>query len=212
MTSSRSKKIKPAKSSAQRTNTAPPGIPNAEKTLHNEEELNLRTKQLLKDRAMALAEEQTQEDEKLEHIEVVEFVLSWEHYGIDSSFIREVYPLKEFTPVPCTPDFVIGITNIRGQILSVIDIKKFFGLPDKGLTDLNRVIIVEAPRMELGILADRINGIRRIRCQDLQSQLPTLTGIRADFLRGVTEDRMVVLDVEKILNDSKIIVHEEVDV
>ncbi|HHS12741.1 MAG TPA: purine-binding chemotaxis protein CheW [bacterium] len=175
-------------------------------------EINPRTKQLLKERARALAEEQIDKDEKLEYIEVVEFVLSWEHYGMDSSFIREVHPLKEFTPVPCTPDFVVGISNIRGQILSIIDIKKFFGLPEKGLTDLNRVIIVETPRMELGILADRINGIRRIRIQDLQSQLPTLTGIRADYLRGVTGDRMVVLDVEKILNDSKIIIHEEVDV
>jgi len=212
MTSSRAKKSKPEKPSVPRSKKIPSGIKDAKIPLNNEMEINPRTKQLLKERARALAEEQIDKDEKLEYIEVVEFVLSWEHYGMDSSFIREVHPLKEFTPVPCTPDFVVGISNIRGQILSIIDIKKFFGLPEKGLTDLNRVIIVETPRMELGILADRINGIRRIRIQDLQSQLPTLTGIRADYLRGVTGDRMVVLDVEKILNDSKIIIHEEVDV
>jgi len=51
---------------------------------------------------------------------------SWgsEHYGIESCHIREILPLTEFTPLPCTPAFVLGLINVRGQILSVINIKK----------------------------------------------------------------------------------------
>jgi len=144
-------------------------------------------------------------------LEVVEFVLGPEHYGIESSHIREIYPLSEFTPLPCTPAFVLGLVNVRGQILSIINIKKLFDLPEKGLTDLNKIIIVHARQMELGILADAVLGVRSIAMEELHPALPTLTGIRAEYLKGITKDPLVVLDVEKILADEKILVDEVVN-
>jgi purine-binding chemotaxis protein CheW len=144
-------------------------------------------------------------------LEVVEFVLGPEHYGIESSRIREIYPLQEFTALPCTPAFVLGLANVRGQILSIINIKKLFDLPEKGLTDLNKVIIVRDHHMELGILADAILGVRSIALEDLLPSLPTLTGIRAEYLKGITKDSLVVLDVEKVLADERILVDEVVN-
>ncbi len=144
-------------------------------------------------------------------LEVVEFVLGPEHYGIESSHIREIHPLSEFTPLPCTPAFVLGLVNVRGQILSIINVKKLFDLPEKGLTDLNKVIIVRAHRMELGILADAILGVRSIASEELHPSLPTLTGIRAEYLKGITKDSLVVLDVEKVLADERILVDEVVN-
>ena len=170
------------------------------------------TRRILRARARSLAagdrSEATSPDLLLE---VVEFVLGPEHYGIESSHIREIYPLSEFTPVPCTPAFVLGLVNVRGQILSIINIKKLFDLPEKGLTDLNKVIIVHANHMELGILADAVLGVRPIAMEELRPALPTLTGIRAEYLKGITKDPLVVLDVEKILMDEKILVNEAVD-
>lgn len=145
-------------------------------------------------------------------LEVVEFVLGPEHYGIESCHIRDIHPLSEFTPLPCTPAFVLGLVNVRGQILSVIDIKKFFDLPEKGLSDLNKIIVIHSDHMELGILADAILGVRSLALEELQPALPTLTGIRAEYLKGITKDPMVVLDVEKILSDEKILVNEVVSV
>lgn len=170
------------------------------------------TKKILKSRARELAVEPEPKKIGEEFLEVVEFVLAYEKYGIDSSYVREVYPLKEFTPLPCTPPFVVGITNIRGQVISVIDIKDFFNLPAQGLTNLNRIIVVQIPEMELGILADAIVGVRLISVNEIQSALPTLTDIRSKYLRGVTKDHLVILDVENILRDPKIIVHEEVEI
>jgi purine-binding chemotaxis protein CheW len=144
-------------------------------------------------------------------IEIVEFVLGPERYGIESSLIREIHPLNEFTPLPCTPAFVLGLVNVRGQILSIIDIKKLFDLPEKGLTDLNKIIIVHAHSVELGILADTILGTRSIAPEELHPALPTLTGIRADYLQGITKDSLVVLDVGKILADERILVDEMVN-
>lgn len=144
-------------------------------------------------------------------LEVVEFVLGPEHYGIESCHIREIHPLSEFTPLPCTPAFVLGLVNVRGQILSIINIKKLFDLPEKGLTDLNKVVIVHADHMELGILADAIVGVRSITQEELQPALPTMTGIRAEYLKGITKDPIVVLDVERILSDERILVNEIVN-
>lgn len=165
---------------------------------------------VLKKRAQALARVPKDEDEAGECLEVVEFLLAYEKYGIESFYIREVYPIKDLTPLPCTPPFVLGIINVRGQILSVIDLKKFFDLPEKGLTDLNRVIIIQVENMEFGILADAIHTIRLIPVKEIQPSLPTLSGIRAEYLRGVTSDRLVVLNVAKILADPGLVVHEEV--
>ncbi len=166
---------------------------------------------ILKARAKTLAREPQEKKTAEQFLEVVEFLLAYERYGLESRYVREIYPLKELTPLPGTPSFVLGLINVRGQILSVIDIKKFFQLPEKGLTDLNKVIIVHTDKMELGILADAILGVRSIPLPEIQTSLPTLTGIRADYLRGVTKEPLVVLDGEKILSDRKIIVHEEVE-
>jgi purine-binding chemotaxis protein CheW len=167
--------------------------------------------QLLKARARELARDSEKEKTVGEFIEVVEFLLAYEKYGIESSYIREIYPLRELTPVPCTPSFVLGIINVRGEIISVIDIKKFFELPDRGLTDLNKVIILRNKEMEFGILADVIVGVIRIPRENLQATLPTLTGIREEYLKGITADRLAILDGGKLLSDKKLIVREEVE-
>lgn len=169
------------------------------------------TKQVLRARAQALAQEPKREQEPEDTVEVIEFHLAYEKYGVESSHVREVYPLKDLTPLPCTPPFVLGIINVRGQILSVIDIKKFFDLPEKGLTDLNKVIILRCGFVEFGILADLITGTRVISLRELQPSLPTLTGIREEYLKGVTADQTVIVDAGKLLSDRKIVVHEQVE-
>jgi len=118
--------------------------------------------------------------------------------------------LKELTPVPCTPPSVVGIINLRGEIRTVIDLKKFFDLPPAGITELNKIILIQHHGQQIGILADAIRGVSRIPLADLQPALPTLTDFRADYVRGITHDRLVVLDPAKILSDQRIVVNEEV--
>jgi len=169
-------------------------------------------KQLLKARARKLARDDAKEKPAGESIEVVEFLLAYETYGIESSYVREICSLKELTPVPCTPPFVLGIINVRGQIVSVIDMKIFFDLPEHGLTDLNKVIIVHDEKMEFGILADSILGVRKIRREEIQPPLPTLTGVGAEYLTGVTKEPLVILHMAKILSSKNLVVHEEIEV
>jgi purine-binding chemotaxis protein CheW len=137
-------------------------------------------------------------------IEVAEFLLGNERYGIAVNHIAEISALVDLTPLPCTPAFVLGLINLRGQILPVINLKKMFDLPEKGLTDLNKVVVLRSQGAELGILADAITGVRSIFVEDLRPALPTLTGIRAEYLRGVTDDSLVILDAGRILGDEKL--------
>ena len=166
--------------------------------------------QILRARARALARP-PQCAEADSSLEVLEFRLARESYALETRHVREVYPFKNITPLPCTPPFMLGVVNVRGRITPVIDIKKFFDLPDKGLTDLHRVVLVRSDDFELGLLADVIVGVRKIPLNSLQPSLVTLTGIRAEYLKGVTAQRMVVLDLERMLADPKIIVDEEVE-
>jgi purine-binding chemotaxis protein CheW len=145
-------------------------------------------------------------------LEVLEFRLAQERYAVETGLVREVHPLRELTPLPCTPSFVLGIVNVRGRILPVFDLKRFFDLPAQGLTDLHRIIIVRRHDLEFGLLADVIVGVHSITVESLQTTLPTLTGIRADYLKGVTADALVVLDLTRLMADPKIIVQDEVEI
>ena len=168
------------------------------------------TGRILHERALALAAEPGETQTLDQSIEVVEFLLAHERYAVESSYVREVYPLENLTPLPCTPAFMLGIVNLRGEIVSVIDLRKFFDLPQTGLPDLNKVIVLESGNMVFGILADAILGVRRIPLAEIQPSLPTLTGIREKYLKGITPGRTVVLDAGKLLADEEIVVQEQV--
>jgi len=164
---------------------------------------------ILKARAKALAVEQDDTSGKKEFIEIIVFGLASETYGIESRFTREVYSLKDFTPLPGIPSFVLGIINVRGKIVSVIDFKKFFNLPEKGIGELNKVIIINNERMEFGILADSVHGTRTVSLDEIKPSPVTSGGIGAGYLKGVTNDHVIILDSEAILDDDKIIIHQK---
>lgn len=166
------------------------------------------SEEILRARARALAAEPPA-DTGERTFEIIEFGLGDERYAIEMSVAAEIYPLEQLTPVPCTPAFVAGIVNVRGRMVAVIDIKKFFELPEKGITDLHRVIIVRRKDIELGLLADFVVGVRTIVPSALQPALVTHTGIRRDFLKGITADRLVVLDIERLLDDPQLVVNDE---
>jgi purine-binding chemotaxis protein CheW len=174
-------------------------LPNAEET-----------KRILKARAQALAREPAKA-QAADALEIVEFVLAHERYGVETCWVREVHSLTNLTPLPCTPAFVLGVVNLRGEIVSVIDVRKFFELPEKGLTDLTKVVVLQSSWMRFGILVDAVLGVRNVPVGEIQPSLPTLTGIREQYLKGVSSERTIILDAEKLLRDEKIVVHEQIE-
>lgn len=165
---------------------------------------------ILKERAAQLAKLPQEKIRVKKRIKLMKFIIGKEQYAIEPIYIREVYPLLGLTNIPCTPDYVLGVINLRGQIISVLDIKKFFEIPDSGITDLSKVIVLKDRNMELGILADKIIGVERVLEENIQTSLPTLTDIREEYLKGITNERVVILDGKKLLSSEKIIINEEV--
>ena len=108
--------------------------------------------------------------------------------------------------LPGLPPFVLGVVNIRGQILSIIDMRVFFELSHEGFSDLNRIIILHSSEMKFGVLADTIQGVCQVPEKEILTSMPTLTGIRAKYLRGISKDHRVILDGGKLLSDPKIVV------
>jgi purine-binding chemotaxis protein CheW len=167
-------------------------------------------KRILRERAFELAKPKVEGLVAGKTMEGLCLLLSDEQYIIDSKYVVEVLPLTELTPLPCTPPFVLGIINVRGRILSVVNLKNFLNLPDKGITNLNRVIVVKNNLIELGILADEVVESKIILIDELQQNLSTLNQSQKEYLLGVTPDFSVVFHIEKFLSDEKIIVNEEV--
>jgi purine-binding chemotaxis protein CheW len=145
-----------------------------------------------------------------EQIHALRFSLGAETYAVESGHIREVLPLPRVAPLPCVPSFVRGIINVRGRIVSLLDLKAILGLPSSGFSPTSGVIILQSPGIEFGLLADEIQGLAAIPLSSLQAALPTLTGVGAEYLKGVTAEGLVLLDAEKLLSDKRLVIDEAV--
>jgi len=106
------------------------------------------------------------------------------------------------------PAYIFGVINVRGQIIPVIDLKKLFNLPEQGLTELNKVIILHNDQMEFGILADLVHGTFGIEADEIIKAPHTLKGIGQEYLLGVTKERLIVLNAEKLLTDKNMVVND----
>ena len=168
------------------------------------------SREVLLSRAQALARPNAPAQAPAALIEVLEFNLAYERYAIESRYVREVFPLENLTPVPCTPAHVLGVANLRGEIMSVLDIRAFFELPKVGLPDLNKVLVLESEHMNFGLLVDAVIKMDQIPVTAIQPALPAMTGIRQTYLRGLTEDCMAILDGALLLSDTAIVVNESV--
>lgn len=164
--------------------------------------------EILRSRKEKLAKPIGQQELNGDRLEVMVFNLGDESYAIETKYIVEVYPLKEYTPLPCTPPFVYGLTNVRRKILLIIDLKVLFSIPSKEGTDLKRLIILGTEEYGFGILTDGFKEIQKVAKEGLQTSLPTLTGIRGDFLKGLMNDGTVILDGEKLLKSKALVIED----
>ena len=165
---------------------------------------------ILKDRAAVLARPFFEEVDNGKELIGLGFLLSDEHYVIDASFVVEVIQINELTQLPSCPPFIMGIINVRGRIISVINLKTFLNLPSKGITNHNRVIVVKHQQIEIGLLADEVTGNMLVFTDQLQIPLSTLSSRQKEYLVGITKDHTVLLDIEKFLSAGEIIINEEV--
>jgi purine-binding chemotaxis protein CheW len=149
---------------------------------------------ILRERAEALAAPPNEAIAESERIEIVEFRIGSDSYGLPLGAVREVAPLQHFTPIPSTPAWVLGLMNLRGEIIVIVDLRHLFNLPGRGLSDLNHVLVLHTAEMDLGILADDILGTCSIPLAGLASPHSSAGAIDAAYLRGVSGTGVKVLE------------------
>lgn len=167
-------------------------------------------KRILKKRAMLLKIKPDDKEEDRDELSGVEFLLGDEHYFIESTYVVEVAFLRELTPLPGTPSAILGIFNLRGKMLAIISLKKLLNLPEKAITNHNRIIVLKYRDVELGILADEIKGTNTILKNRLQLNIPGISEKQDDFLTGISPGGVIVLNSEKLLLDSRITINQKV--
>lgn len=170
--------------------------------------MNKEIQNLLRNRAIDMAKEPNLIDESSSVINLIIFSLSTETYGIQSDFVREVFSMKDFTALPGLPTYILGIINVRGQILPVINLKKLFNISEIGFGELNKVIILKHEQMEFGILADVVLGNKSIDPALIQEIPPTVADTGVEYLRGVTSENLIVFDAERLLKDKTLVIND----
>ena len=169
-----------------------------------------KTQLILRDRARILAQEMVSDKGNNDTFEATTFRLGEELYALESRWIREIVPLRGHTPLPCVPPHIAGIMNFRGRMQSLLDLRRLFDLPGPGEGDGRIVIFISSAGTEFGVLVDEISGVVEVDPGALQPEMATLTGVRGQYLKGLVGNRLILLDAERLLTDSGLIVNEEV--
>lgn len=146
------------------------------------------------------------EDGKDQVLQWVTFRLEDETYGINVMQIREVLRYSEIAPVPGAPDYVLGIINLRGNVVTVIDTRSRFGLMSGEISDNTRIVIIEADKQVIGILVDSVAEVVYLRSSEIDSTPSVGTEESAKFIQGVSNrdgELLILVDLNKLLSDEE---------
>ena len=136
----------------------------------------------------------------------VTFQLESETYGINVMQVREVLRYSEIAPVPGAPDYVIGIINLRGNVVTVIDTRSRFGLMPGEISDNTRIVIIEADKQVIGILVDSGAEVVYLRSSEIDSTPSVGTEESSKFIQGVSNrdgELLILVDLNKLLSDDE---------
>ena len=137
----------------------------------------------------------------------VTFHLDDEVYGINVMNVQEVLKITEIAPVPGAHDYVMGIINLRGNVVTVIDTRKRFGLTAKATDDLTRIIVVEINDNVIGMLVDSVAEVVYLHQSEIEPSPTVSSDDNSYYIQGVSNqgDRLLILvDINKFIDEEVI--------
>jgi purine-binding chemotaxis protein CheW len=149
------------------------------------------------------AQGQTSDDPILQY---VTFKLDEETYGINVMQIQEVLRYTEIAPVPGAPDYVLGIINLRGNVVTVIDTRKRFGLSEAEVSDHTRIVVIEVDGQVVGILVDSVAEVVYLRQSEVESAPNVGNDESAKFIQGVCNkngELIILVEFEKLMSEEE---------
>ena len=137
----------------------------------------------------------------------VTFFLENEKYGIQVMQVQEVLRITDIAPVPGASDYVMGIINLRGNVVTVIDSRRRFNLPEKDSDDSTRIVIIETDNQQVvGIVVDSVAEVAELRSSEIESAPNLGNDDSSRFIQGVCNkenELLILVDVEKLLTDEE---------
>lgn len=140
-------------------------------------------------------------------LQVVGLRIGRETFGIPISLVREIVRVPEITAVPNAPNYVEGVINLRGKIISVIDLRKRFGDPNLELTKKTRVVVVELESRTIGLVVNSASEVLKISPSDIEPPGAVFPDGEMDYVTGVgkLKDRLIILlDLNKVLKGGEL--------
>ncbi|MFD2632374.1 chemotaxis protein CheW [Idiomarina piscisalsi] len=149
---------------------------------------------------------ETDADSNDEVLQWVTFQLDDETYGINVMQVQEVLRYSEIAPVPGAPNYVLGIINLRGNVVTVIDTRLRFALQPTEVTDNTRIVIIESEKQVIGILVDSVAEVVYLKTSEIDSAPNVGTDESARFIQGVSnrdDELLILVDLDKMLTDDE---------
>lgn len=136
----------------------------------------------------------------------VTFRLGDEKYGINVMQVQEVLRVAEIAPVPGATSYVLGIINLRGNVVTVIDTRNRFGLPSRETDDSSRIVIIETASHIIGILVDSVAEVVELRSSDIETAPNVGNDETSRYIQGVTSrdnELLILVDLNRFLSDEE---------
>ena len=133
----------------------------------------------------------------------VKFSVGKEEFGVDINLVREISKIQDMLKVPNTPPFIEGLLNLRGQVLTIFNLRKRLGMEDQAFDENSKIIIVWYNDIQIGFTVDKVSEIIKVEEANVEATPPSITGIDKRFLSGVIksgEHLLLALDLTKVLS------------
>jgi purine-binding chemotaxis protein CheW len=136
----------------------------------------------------------------------VTFRLDKETYGVNVMQVQEVLRMTDIAPVPGAPEYVLGIVNLRGNVVTVVDTRQRFGLPPGDVDEATRIVIIETDRLIVGIRVDSVAEVVNLRASEIETAPNVGKDETSKYIQGVYSrngDILILVDLNKLLTDEE---------
>jgi purine-binding chemotaxis protein CheW len=136
------------------------------------------------------------------------FFLGNEEYGIRILQVREIIGILPVTPVPGTPDFMVGVINLRGKIIPVIDLRAKLGMPTRAAARETCIIVVRRQELDLGIIVDAVSEVRQVNGADTEAIMDLGVDVHTEYFLGISKSGgkvRLLLDIDRVLSNQDVV-------
>ena len=134
----------------------------------------------------------------------VTFRLADESYGINVMQVQEVLRMTDVAPVPGAPHYVMGIINLRGNVVTVLDTRKLLDLSTSDITDTSRIMIIESGKVTVGLLVDSVAEVVNIASSDIDPPPSVGNDEGSRYIQGIYSSEqqiLILIDLNKLINE-----------